>query len=155
VETYLVRQGGWDIGVGTSNSKEDTKVASSDVVGKTQERYTDEAKSRVEDDESAADLVSVTDPCGAVHEDGGKGIRRSNEALSGTDAESHSLLENLWQEVGNGISDGCRHAKNEGKPPNLWIQGRRKVSFPVEWLRDGILAIAVDAGNHKVNLPGC
>ena len=66
-------------------------------------------------------MPSVAKNCDDVHENGGKYVRGCNEALSGRHIETHALVENLRQEIGDRVGVGGCKTKKASKTPNLEV----------------------------------
>jgi len=71
----------------------------------THDGQADEAEHHIEQDDGSAKVVFVSKPAGGVHDDGGKSVRRSNEALGSTGAEAHVEGQNDGQEVCQCVCD--------------------------------------------------
>jgi hypothetical protein len=75
-------------------------------------------------------LVAVVRKC--VHDDGGKDIRRSNQALRSRDIESHTFVQNDGKEVRNGVGAGRGQSEQTGETPDLQIRGVGQVLLDIE-----------------------
>lgn len=82
----------------------------------------DEADDHVEDDDGPAHLVPVARPAGGVHDDGGEGVGRRNEALRGADRVAHLLVQDDGQEVRQRVRHRRRVQEDHGVPPDLDVQ---------------------------------
>src|SRR5690242_10830394 len=103
----LIRHRRRNIAVSTCGGQEDAKVSDCRRLGKTHDRETDQAEDHVEDDNGSTDLLLVTKPSAAVHDDGGKCIGGCDKTLCFTGGEAHVALENDREEISQRIRDGC------------------------------------------------
>ena len=75
----------------------------------------------------------------------------SNKTLRLTDAESHAAVQNLRQEVREGVRDCGQATEAHGETPDLEIKARLQELDEVERLGGDIISIGVDASDDKVH----
>lgn len=150
----LVGQGGRDVGVGAGGDEKDAKVADGRALGEAHDGETNHAEDDVSDNDGAADVVLVADPAREVDDDGGKGIGRSNQALSLADRESELEVENDGQEVGEGVGDGGGVEEDHGVGPNLPVETGTEVLLDGEFLDLDITTVGVDTSANPLLLGG-
>ena len=85
-----------------------------------------------------------------LHPDCGHDVWRRNEALSFSDTESHTILQDDWQEVSNGVCDRCCQAEERSEAPDLEISGTGDIMFDAERCGDGIMAVMLDSGDDEL-----
>lgn len=69
------------------------------------------------------DLLLVTEPSEAKHDESGEDVRRSDKAVGGSSAEPHAILEDDGEEVCNRISNRGGKHEYAGKAPHLEVKG--------------------------------
>ena len=99
----LIRHCGWDVRVCSRRDEEDAKITSGIVGREAHDGETDEREDGVEDEDGAADAISIADPGGGEHDNGGEAVGRGDEALGGAEREVHAFAENDGEEVGDGV----------------------------------------------------
>jgi len=142
---------GRDIGITSSGSEENAKIAHSNRLYETETAKTDEHKTGVGDDEGRADAVFVCVPGKAESDHGGEDVRGCNQALCITLVEAHAYFKDNREEIGNSISDGGREAEEGCKGPDLKISGALEILADFELFKGGIVAILFDCCDDKVN----
>lgn len=148
----LERHGSRDVAVGAGSDEEDTKVSNIGALGPAHNGKSDEAKQHVEENAGASDVVLVTDPSCREHDDTGKGVRRSNETLSSSDAEAHVADEKDGQGVGEGVADGSGVEEDHGVGPDLPVGAAAEELAHLEGRNDGVATITADAINDPLAL---
>jgi len=138
-----------NVGVASSSSEENPKVANADGLGEAKESKTDQAHESIDQDEWRADVILVTEDCERVHDDGSEDVWRRNEALGIPCAEPHSFLENDWQKVCNSISASRGKPEERCETPDFEVEGVLEVCTDVERLRDGIMSVLLDASDNE------
>jgi hypothetical protein len=78
--------------------------------------------------------------------------RRSNKTLCLADGETHAAAQDLRQEVGERIRDGCQATEAHGETPDLEIEAGSEELDEVERLGGDISSVSIDASDDEVNL---
>lgn len=107
----LVCHGSGDVGIGSSGGEEDPEIPDTRTGSKTHDWQADEGKNGVEDDDWPTNVVLISDPGGAEHNDTSKDVWGSHEALSGANAEAHTTRQDDGEEIGDSIRDRSCAAK--------------------------------------------
>jgi hypothetical protein len=148
----LERHGGGDVAIGACSDEEDTKVSDAGALGPAHDGKSDEAKQHVEENARTSDVVLVTDPSCREHDDTGKGVRRRNETLGGSDAEAHVSDEQDGQGVSKGVADGGGVEEDHSIGPDLPVGAAAKEFANLERRNLGIATITTDAINDPLAL---
>lgn len=77
--------------------------------------------------------------------------RWSHKTLRCSDAETHTAVQNLRQEVGEGVRHGGQTTETHRKAPDLEIKTRLQELDEVERLCFDICSVCVDTSNDKVD----
>lgn len=78
--------------------------------------------------------------------------RWSDEALRLADREAHAAVQDLREEVGEGVRDGCQTTEAQGETPDLKIKAGFEELDEVERLGGDIGSVSVDASNDEIHL---
>lgn len=140
----LEGHGSWDVAVGTGGDEEDTEVADVGTLGPAHDGESDEAEKHVEEDHGASDVILVADPASCEHDDTSKGIRRRNETLSCSDAETHVSDEDDGEGVSKGVADGGGIEEDHSIGPNLPVGTASKELPELEGRDFGVTTITAD-----------
>lgn len=148
----LVGKSGWDVAVGTGAGEEDTDVFSSVRWTPSHKAKTEDLKETVGDNDDTAHSVLITEPTTAEHPDTGKDVWWGDEALRCTNAETHTTVENQWQEVGESVGDGGGEAEDKTEAPNLDIETTLEESSHRERFKLDITTISINLADDEVDL---
>ena len=148
----LVSHGCRDVRVRARAGKEDTEVSDTGVLVETHQGETDEDKDHVEDDDRSTGMVLVANPAGEEHDDTGKNIWRSDQALSRANAVAHTLTEDDGKEVGESVGDGGSVEEDHGETPHLDIRASSQELAKVEGLNERVTTIGLDAVDDELDL---
>jgi hypothetical protein len=97
-------------------------------------------------------MIYKTQTYTSKHPDRSEDIWWSNETLCFCDAESHALLENDWQKVGDGVGDRRRQHEQRSKAPDLKVGCAIHVVLKAERHGDGIVTVAFDSRHNELGL---
>lgn len=86
----LVRHTSGNIGIGTGDSKENTRIPRGITAGESHHRQSNNGEQSVEDQDRSAHAVFIADPSCAVHDDSCEGVGWCDEALRFAYAVAHS-----------------------------------------------------------------
>ena len=88
----------------------------------------------------------------AYHPNSSDNVRWCNQALSHGSVETHTLVKNDGQEVGNSVGGRSGKTEKSGEAPDLAVETAAEIGREVEWLCDSILTILLDTSNDEVGL---
>lgn len=141
-----------DVGVAASGGEENAKVTSTNSLREAKAAEANQHKAGVGDDERRADAVLVGKPGEQKCHDCREDVWRGNQALRVSLVETHAYLEDDRQEVGDGVRDSCREAKEGCKGPYLEVGGGLEILANLEFLQGSIMTILFDGCDNEVNL---
>lgn len=150
----LEGHGSWDVAVGTGSDEEDTEVANVGALSPTHDGKSDEAEHHVEENAGTSDVVLVTNPSSSEHDDTGEGVRRGNQTLSSSNAETHVSNEKNRQSISKSVADGGSVKEDHGIGPDLPVRAATKELAQLEGRHLGITAITTDAIDDPLTLAG-
>ncbi len=106
--------------------------------------------SGVEDDDRATQVPFVAVICLDEHYNRSSHVRWSNEALSLCNVETHTISEDDWEEVCNGIGIGGREDVEHREAPYLPVETSSEIGAKMEWLNLDIGSIVFDTCDDEV-----
>ncbi|KAB8343155.1 hypothetical protein FH972_022745 [Carpinus fangiana] len=124
----LVSHNDGDVGVAAGSREKDAKVAHRGCVCKTHDGQTNDAQH----------AVPYYD-------------RSANATLALSETETHGVVENQGQEIGQSIRDGCCCAKKKCEAPDLEVSAATKPLSEVEFLGMSVAAVSVNPGKDVVD----
>jgi hypothetical protein len=148
----LPREHARHVGVGSSSSEEDAKVAHAYIAAEADHGKADQCQDAVSDDTGAAKAVVISCPSEADHDEGGEDVRGRNQAVGCCRAKPHTVLQNDGQEVGNGVCHGRGEHEKHSEAPDLEVKRSSKVLLDVELLGNGVVPVFLNAGNDVLRL---
>jgi hypothetical protein len=123
-----------------------------DIVRKANQWQTDQCDDTICDDPNGAHAVRITGPREAHHDEGGEDIGRRDQAVSCSGAETHAVLQDDGQEVGDSVGHGSGKQEQGCEAPYLKVEGSLHVGVEIEVLGNDVVAIFFDSSNDKVDL---
>lgn len=129
-----------------------TKLSNAEIFAEANHRQADESENAIRNNPWRPNLVLVACPRQPHHDEAGENVGWGNQTIASRNAEAHSIFEDDWKKVRNGICDGrCEHV-DQGKAPDLEIQAASKVLSEVELLCHYIMPVLLDSRHDKVHL---
>jgi len=116
-------------------------LPNSDRLSKTHHRQANQCKNAVGNDPWRSDVVLVTSPGEAVHDEASEDVWRRDEAVGCSWAEAHAVFEDDREEVGDSVGNGGRHHEYHRKAPDLEVERALEVFGHVELLGNDIVAV--------------
>lgn len=117
-----------------------------------QDGQADDAEQHVEDDDGAAHVVLVAEGGAGKHDDAGKDVWGSDEALRRADVKAEAEVEDDGHEVGQRVGDGGRVEEDEGVHPDLDIGAAAQPLLPAERLSLDVSTVGVNLGDNPCPL---
>lgn len=133
-----------DVCVGTGRDEENTKVAGAGVAGKPHDWQADDAQEHVEGDDRSTNPEVISSITSGIHDQSAEDVWRGDEALRGSNAESHIYAEDDGKEVSQSIGDRSGAKEDQGISPDLPVRSTAEELLEGERLGFSIATVSLD-----------
>ena len=113
---------------------------------------TDQKNYAVEEDEGRSQVVLVSEVRKGIHDNRGENVWWCNETLRSGNTETHAVVQDDGEEIGDSVGVGRGESKECGETPDLQVCCVLQVLANVEFLWDGIVTVLFDPGDDEGSL---